>query len=60
MYEGIEQVLLKSCLPDIYAAARERFEYVYRLARAYCTNREPCDLATSELGRNLWTPLISH
>ena len=53
----IDAILAESCLPDIYAAARERFENVYRLARAYCKEREPCDLATSELGRRLWTPL---
>ena len=54
---GIDAILAESCLPDIYAAARERFEHVYRLARAYCTNREPCDLATSQLGLSLWKPL---
>jgi len=54
---GIATTLTESCLPDIYAAAQERFEHVYYLARAYCTNRDPCDLSTSELGRRLWTPL---
>lgn len=54
---AIATALSESCLPDIYAAARERFEHVYRLARAYCADREPCNLATTELGRRLWTPL---
>ena len=53
----IAAIIAESCLPDIYDAARERFEHVYRLARAYCSNREPCDLATSQLGLSLWTPL---
>ena len=53
----IAAIIAESCLPDIYDAARERFEHVYRRARAYCTNREPCDLATSQLGLSLWTPL---
>ena len=54
---SIAAILAETCLPDIYTAARERFEHVYRLARAYCNGREPCDLATSEFGRSLWTPL---
>ena len=53
----IAAIIAESCLPDIYDAARERFEHVYRRARAYCTNREPCDLATSQLGLTLWTKL---
>ena len=53
----IAGIITESCLPDIYAAARERFDHVYRRARAYCTNREPCDLATSQLGLTLWTKL---
>ena len=53
----IDAVLAKSCVPDIYAAARERFDHVYRLARGYCANRQPCDLATSKFGLSLWAPL---
>ena len=53
----IGAVLAESCLPDIYTAARERFDHVYRLARGYCANRQPCDLATSKFGLSLWEPL---
>ena len=51
----IASTLADSCLPDIYDAARERFEHIYGIARAYCSNQQPCDLATSKTGR-LWTP----
>ena len=58
---SIASSLAESCLPDIYSAARERFEHTHRLAREYCStagaSEEPCDLATSDLGRRLWTPL---
>lgn len=53
----IDAILAESCLPDIYAAARERFAHVYRLARGYCANQQPCDLATSQFGLSLWAPL---
>jgi len=54
---SIADILADSCLPDIYDAARERFEHVYRIVRTHCTDREPCDVATSKLGHDLWTPL---
>eukprot|EP00966_Prymnesium_polylepis_P076506 1773576-Prymnesium_polylepis.1 len=54
---SIAAIIDQSCLSDIYAAARQRFDRVYRLARAYCTDRDPCDLASSWLGHRLWTPV---
>ena len=53
----VAKALSESCLPDIYVAAREHFDRIYRLARDYCADREPCDLATSKLAQRIWTPM---
>mmetsp|Transcript_74 Transcript_74/g.149 ORF Transcript_74/g.149 Transcript_74/m.149 type:complete len:313 (+) Transcript_74:156-1094(+) len=53
----IATTLTGSCLPDIYAASRRRFNHIYRLAHTYCSKNKPCHLAISEFGRQLWTPL---
>ena len=48
--------LAETCLPDVYVAARRKFDRDLARARRYCPPQGPCDLASAALGRELWPP----
>ena len=55
---SLATTISETCIPDIYDAARERFEHIHRLAWNYCAPNTDakCSLAGSKLRRELWTP----
>ena len=54
---ALADALADTCVPDVYVAARRRFEDAVQRARAYCGGGGgPCDLAFSAVGRDIWPP----